>query len=1142
MSSAMDIDDMGGGYLEPGGEESEGPSEDYSVGPSTRQRGGGMLGMDLDEEDDEDQDVYQTPTPSKRSGGMLGGDEEDDKASRYVSKLNKHIETVGNFIPNQAKQLIKHVGTFPQYDAEVGQELNKHVREINRMDASLRALNEAQSHIVAQINKTKSEGRKDDMDHIKAKTERLDAQIASVFSDVDDTLRRSQREKSSPMNFVKRVESFRQRGNTALERWDKRVQEQLTKVQADWDLADRLLTQRGAKYDIRQQAMAIQKLRETYDEWKARLRNEVLNEGKRQSGEEAALGDYEYRVSNLTVQREKITSKQRDIKEELSDPSAKPFGDAGKQSVGMISDPSKVEIFEVVPPPDFNILNQVVPEPTLRTVEDEEDEAMFTNGPVPGEKNDDFEDIDFSDLNEGGEFEAGFQGVEDEGGGGGYQGTPKKYDQIQVEVQEALGKFAWTPEALGSESKCVRPVGCVPGVLSLAQKLSYHYMQPYNTNANVMLVHSAGAGKTCTGTLIASTFARAGYTVIFVTKDSLKTEYPETAVLKQCDFNVQQFTTGMGKKLEDWVDPKALKAAKTLPDPKRRKAAMRKLRYEAGKTMMTKMGVRWSRVLNYYQLSNIVSEHVEPGANKGIYETLVKWNGTAEEKAKWKKTGKAYSHDILRNCFIIIDEAHKLVAKAVDMGDKEKGDFRRIRDGLWRSYDRSGVNSVRVLLMTATPIADSPVDMVHLLSLMVPKSMAWDIYDADKTKSEDQFLKQYYVGDKLSPLYELRRMMAGRISYFNFSGDYTRFAKAKQHFVPVELSQDQAAQVVSCFTYKLRRNKQAIAQSKDPKVKGKDPLEDAIQCAMANMNWPESADSLDGYLPPAIRNSTSINQRMKYLTKAGTKIPDLDVIRDSISPTMVAVVKKIESLKERGHEELQQFYSRHAVPNKQKLTYMKQYVFTDITGKANQPWDDFGVNMLAKILEVRYGYVRIETGNETVPDYKGMLVLTGDLKAGPEKEKELERVQNMIARFNSPDNVDGKKIYLVLNSGARKEGISLFHIRYAHIVGLVRTKADLTQAVARGIRMCSQSKMPWEPYKGWDIDVFSYVPSWPKTGKYAKYTKTPLMVVNSLNPKQLRLNKAMDDMQKLMEECAYDKLLLKEMNANGSSRMALEQP
>jgi hypothetical protein len=73
--------------------------------------------------------------------------------------------------------------------------------------------------------------------------------------------------------------------------------------------------------------------------------------------------------------------------------------------------------------------------------------------------------------------------------------------------------------------------------------------------------------------------------------------------------------------------------------------------------------------------------------------------------------------DMLYKTFLVIDEVHKL--HDGDLLASEMADFSVIQSFIWKSYAVSGAQSVRPLLMTATPIGDTPASLFDMLNTLI---------------------------------------------------------------------------------------------------------------------------------------------------------------------------------------------------------------------------------------------------------------------------------------------------------------------------------------------------------------------------------------------------------------------------------------
>ena len=270
------------------------------------------------------------------------------------------------------------------------------------------------------------------------------------------------------------------------------------------------------------------------------------------------------------------------------------------------------------------------------------------------------------------------------------------------------------------------------------QNFVRRYFSPALSNhKGILLAHSVGTGKTCSAIATATTsFEREGYTILWVTRTTLKTD--------------------IWKNMFDQICSDSLRQLGSLPkDPKAR---------------MRLLSKAWSiRPMSYKQFSNLVS-----GKN-AMYQALVKRNG---------------EQDPLRKTLLIIDEAHKLYGET-DLSTLERPDMKAFHESLMRSYEISGADSVRLMLMTATPITSSPMEFVKLMNLCKerPRQM----------ETEFPLFSQDYLdgAGRFTEAGETRFLdeISGYVSYLNREKDARVFAQAviKRVDVPILPSEGRVA-------------------------------------------------------------------------------------------------------------------------------------------------------------------------------------------------------------------------------------------------------------------------------------------------------------------------------------------------------------
>lgn len=279
---------------------------------------------------------------------------------------------------------------------------------------------------------------------------------------------------------------------------------------------------------------------------------------------------------------------------------------------------------------------------------------------------------------------------------------------------------------------------------SPSQDFIRHYLTPTNPYKGMLLWHSVGVGKTCTAIATAtSTFEKEGWTILWVTRTTLKDDIWKNMFDTVCSLSMQERLAKGGKFPIKMADKMRL-----LPPS-------------------------WSiRPMSYKQFTNLVS-----GTNK-MYQDLVKKNGV---------------DDPLKKTLIIIDEAHKLYG-GYDLLPAEKPDMKKFKAALNKSYSVSGLDSVKLLLMSATPYSKDPLEMIKLLNLLK------DGKDQLPT-SFDEF-GQVFLNARSGTFTQEGKglfldQISGLVSYLDRGSDAREFAQPVIKLVNVPLSERPVADLVA---------------------------------------------------------------------------------------------------------------------------------------------------------------------------------------------------------------------------------------------------------------------------------------------------------------------------------------------------------
>jgi hypothetical protein len=260
-----------------------------------------------------------------------------------------------------------------------------------------------------------------------------------------------------------------------------------------------------------------------------------------------------------------------------------------------------------------------------------------------------------------------------------------------------------------------------------------------------------------------SSFEKEGYTVLWVTRTTLKSDIWKNMFDQVCSIVIQE----------------RMKSGQKIPP-------------EFAKRMRM-LSKSWKvKPISYKQFSNLVS-----GKNQ-LYKELVAING---------------KEDPLKRTLLIIDEAHKLYGGS-DLSAMERPNMPKLQAAIANSYQKSGAESVKVLLMTGTPITNDPMEIIKLINLCREESIPSNFkeFSAKYLNEEGKFTKKgarQYLDD-----------IAGTISYLSREKDARQFSQPTIIPMNIPMSKskygsDTIEELERDYDRIIENNAQEIAYSKN---------------------------------------------------------------------------------------------------------------------------------------------------------------------------------------------------------------------------------------------------------------------------------------------------------------------------------------
>lgn len=321
-----------------------------------------------------------------------------------------------------------------------------------------------------------------------------------------------------------------------------------------------------------------------------------------------------------------------------------------------------------------------------------------------------------------------------------YMAQKADFAEFQEFIRKRYAEFGWEAPVVKSACDTIMPTG-QPVQFSQSQDFVRHYLTPTSPFAGLLAWHSVGTGKTCTAVATAtSEFEKAGYSILWVTRNSLMADVWKNVFGAVCSIPVQEYVRS-GKKM-----PARLGTRKRI------------------------LSKAWFDPISYRTLQNALVP-VQKGKRVGQVTKL--------GKILRERNGAA---DPLRKTFLIVDEVHKLLDG--DLKASELADFDKIAAMIHNSYKVSGKDAVKVLLMTATPITDNPEGLFKLLNLLIPQESrrfpTVEAFRAKYTKEDGTITTE---GEAF-----FQTHAKGLISYLNREFDPSAFAQPDFQRVKVAAS------------------------------------------------------------------------------------------------------------------------------------------------------------------------------------------------------------------------------------------------------------------------------------------------------------------------------------------------------------------
>lgn len=350
----------------------------------------------------------------------------------------------------------------------------------------------------------------------------------------------------------------------------------------------------------------------------------------------------------------------------------------------------------------------------------------------------------------------------------------------------------------------------------------------------------------------------------------------------------------------------------------------------------------------------------------------------------------------------VIDEVHNLREK--DDADEKPDQIGTKKVNIYSQFFRlfHVLNRRKILLMSGTPIKDTPDEFASVMNLILPTELLF-LSDAS------HFVNRYFNGNghlRRKHRDELANKIKGRISYLS-----SATSEVKKVFIGTTIGNLKHFIVAATSMSRFQTMAYAAAYRNDEITRSIYTL--SRQAAL--FVYPDSSVGVSGFNRYIMLRR---NKRYEASREFLSSIDTLDKLRN-LSSKYAQVVETLL--------------------NKPRN---KTFIFCQFVNGS-------GSIVLAKILE-RYGFSSA-TGSERTKGRRYALCTN--------QTSTNSSIQRMVNRFNQEDNIDGEYIAVVIGSRVLNEGYTLKNVRTEFILTPHWNYAETAQAIARGWRAGSHNSL-----------------------------------------------------------------------------------
>ena len=416
---------------------------------------------------------------------------------------------------------------------------------------------------------------------------------------------------------------------------------------------------------------------------------------------------------------------------------------------------------------------------------------------------------------------------------------------------------------------------------------------------------------------------------------------------------------------------------------------------------------------------------IASGYNFMTFHTFAKEIKQSRDKKEEESLLNKYSNSVF-----ILDEIHNIKQK-IDKKEENDMTLKKYND---IKFLLRNVKNSKILLMTGTPMRDSPDEIIDILNLIVDKPIEGFKLTDDSLYREGEYNTLTLNTDNEN-IKKFLKSSKGFISYLKEDFEST----IKKEFIGEKLHSDSNFIITRCDIVNEQKqmylkiyNERKIEDQGDGQNPSLSPQE--RQCALGCFKTKkgEVLVGKDGFA--RCIEETFISGEITYKFKNDINLPSTLEGLKNLSMKYYKVLKCIKDNPKQCH-----------------------FVFSELLNGS-------GIIFFSLLLNKYLGYNRQTMTGSIETKAKRYILLSG--------ETSIENKKLLIKEFNEAKNCEGEYVQVILGTDVVKEGLNFFHIQHIHILTGWWNFSKIEQVIARGVRYASHDYLKAKilqktPFKKW---------------------------------------------------------------------------